>query len=357
MADSVRYPLLTERRIVQPIWGGTRLAEWLDLPEPHPERIGETWQVYDTNLILNGPLAGRTLAEVTSEHGAPLVGTRTVEQYGADFPLLAKFIDAAQPLSIQVHPDDAYARQHEADTGFHGKTEAWYILDAEPGASVVYGLERPSSRAEFAVAVEDKTLESLLRRVPVHAGDVIFVPAGTIHAIDAGIMLFEIQQKSDLTYRVYDYGRRDARTGQPRELHLDKALDVGDLGPTPRMTIPTLPLSETRHLLIACPFFALERWALGGTEELTTDPGTFEIWTVIKGQGTLHWNDGRTALRRGDSVVLPAALGRYMLVPDLSNGNFHLLRAYVPNLERDLMTPLQQRGVDAARIAETVVLQ
>src|SRR5687768_13893404 len=130
MSQSRLYPLLTERRIVQPIWGGTRLAEWLDLPEPRPERIGETWQVYDTNPIVNGPLAGRTLAQVTEQYAAELVGTRTVERYGRDFPLLAKFIDAAAPLSIQVHPDDAYAHEHEATTGFHGKTEAWYIIEA-----------------------------------------------------------------------------------------------------------------------------------------------------------------------------------------------------------------------------------
>src|SRR5215210_537121 len=149
MTEIALYPLLTERRLVQPIWGGTQLADWLALPEPHPERLGESWQVYDANPILNGPLAGRTLAQVTQQYGAALVGTRTIARYGADFPLLAKFIDAVDRLSIQVHPDDAYAHRHEAATGFHGKTEAWYILSATPGANVIYGLERPSNRNEF----------------------------------------------------------------------------------------------------------------------------------------------------------------------------------------------------------------
>lgn len=356
MSELPLYPLMTERRIVQPIWGGTRLAAWLDLAEPRPERIGETWQVYDTNPVVNGPLRGKTLAEITQQSGAALVGTRSFEQYGADFPLLAKFIDAAQPLSIQVHPDDTYAHQHEAATGFHGKTEAWYILHAEPDASVVYGLAQPSNQDAFAVAVEGETVESLLQRVPVKAGDVIFVPAGTIHAINAGITLFEIQQKSDLTYRVYDYGRRDAKTGQPRELHLAKALDVADFAPPPRTTIPPLPLSDTRQLLIACRSFALERWTLEAPETQATDPGSFEILTLIEGNALLRWTDNTLTLRRGDSVVVPAMLGSYTVQPDPQSptSTTQLLRAYVPDLERDIVGPLQARGIDAAHIAGTV---
>src|SRR5258708_1168293 len=232
------YPLITERRLVQPIWGGSELAAWLNLPEPRPERLGETWEVYDQNRIRNGVLAGRTLAEATRQLGAALVGRRTIERYGADFPLLAKFIDAAGRLSIQVHPDDAYAHEHEAATGFHGKTEAWYILSAAPGATVIYGLARPSSRAEFAAAIQADQVIGLMQRLPVKAGDVIFVPAGTVHAVESGIVLFEIQQKSDLTYRLYDWDRRDPATGQPRALQGDKSLDVMDYAPAPRGAIP-----------------------------------------------------------------------------------------------------------------------
>jgi mannose-6-phosphate isomerase len=191
---STLYPLLTERRLVQPIWGGTQLAAWLNLPEPRPDKLGETWEVYDQNRIINGPLAARSLADASRQYGAALVGTRTVEHYGADFPLLAKFIDAADRLSIQVHPDDAYAHRHEAAAGFHGKTEAWYILSAAPGATVIHGLARPSSRAELAAAIAAGQVDDWLRRLPIKAGDVIFVPAGTLHAIEAGIVLFEIQQ-------------------------------------------------------------------------------------------------------------------------------------------------------------------
>lgn len=349
------YPLLTERRLVQPIWGGTQLAAWLNLPQPRPGRLGETWQVYDQNVIRNGPLAGQTLAAATREYGAALAGTRTVARYGADFPLLAKFIDAADRLSIQVHPDDAYAHSREAATGFHGKTEAWYILSAAPGATVIYGLARPSSRAEFSAAIQSGQVEALMQRLPVTAGDVVFVPAGTMHAIEAGIVLFEIQQKSDLTYRVYDYDRRDAVTGQPRALHVEKSLDVMDYGPAPRGAIPPLALGAGRVLLVACPFFALEAWTLNGAQTAATDPGTFEILTVLEGAGTLETDGGGLPLERGLSVVLPAALSAYGLRP-ASGAALRLLRVTVPDLERDYLRPLRAQGVSEARLAQTIIV-
>ncbi len=350
------YPLLTERRLVQPIWGGTALTAWLNLAEPRPERLGETWQVYDQNAIVNGALAGRTLGDVSQEYGAALVGTRTVARYGADFPLLAKFIDAADRLSIQVHPDDAYAHQREAATGFHGKTEAWYILSAVPGATVTYGLARSSSRAKFAAAIEAGRVEDLMHRLPVQAGDVIFVPAGTVHAIEAGIVLFEIQQKSDLTYRVYDYGRRDAATGQPRALHLEQALDVMDYSPAPRAAIPPLELGAGRVLLVACPFFALEAWTVADARSAATDPGTFEILTVLAGTGGLQAAGNAIPLQRGVSVILPATLGAYTLQPESgAAAPMKLLRVTVPDLERDLLQPLGTQGVDEARLAQTII--
>lgn len=351
MSDHL-YPLLTERKLVEPIWGGRRLAAWLGLPEPRPASLGETWQVYDSNRVSNGPLAGHTLAELAQTLGADLVGTRTTARYGADLPLLAKFIDAADRLSIQVHPDDAYAHSREAHTGFHGKTEAWYILDAAPGADVTYGLSRPSDRAAFAAAVEGERLEGLMQRVPVAAGDVIFVPAGTLHAINAGIVLFEIQQKSDLTYRVYDYGRRDAKTGQPRELHLEKALDVSDFAPAPHGKIAPLALEPdgARDLLVACPYFALERWRLAGPRHAVTDPGSFEIITLIDGEAGLAWAGGQLVLRRGDSLLLPAGLGAWSIGP---GGAAVALRAYVPDLAA-LAGEARAAGHAEARVAEVI---
>jgi len=344
-------PIITERRLVEPIWGGQRLAAWLGLPEPRPARLGESWQVFDANRIIAGEGLGLTLAELTREHGAALVGTRTMARYGADFPLLAKFLDANDRLSIQVHPDDAYAHAHEAHSGFHGKTEAWYILEATPGATVTYGLSRPSDREEFAAAVRAGTVEVLMGSLPVAPGDVVFVPAGTLHAINAGIVLFEIQQKSDLTYRVYDYGRRDVQTGQLRELHLDRALDVSILAPAPHGKVAPLALAPGRDLLIACPYFALERWGEQHGGHHATDPGTFEILTLIDGAADLRWDAGSLTLAHGDSVVLPASLGDWSLLPG-ANG-VTLLRVYVPDLPA-LAAEARAVGQAEARIAEAI---
>lgn len=318
-------PLTLERRLDQRIWGGSTLGPWLGLSDA-PTQLAESWQVYQDNRIVGGPFAGQTLAAVTAEHGAALVGTRSVERNGAEFPLLAKFIDAADDLSVQVHPDDEYAHRIEAASGFHGKTEAWYILSAAPDAEVIHSFSAPTDRASFAAAVTEHTLLDLLRRVPVQAGDTIFVPAGTVHAINRGILLFEIQQTSDLTYRVYDYDRRDAQ-GQPRELHLERALDVSNYdAPQPAKTTPQ-PLGPGRALLVSCPYFAMERWEIAAPQRATTEPTSFEILTAIDGALDLAWADGSLSLKRGASVVLPATLGAYQLQPQPSAT---LLRCYVP---------------------------
>jgi mannose-6-phosphate isomerase len=318
-------PLSLERRLDSRIWGGDTLGPWLGLADAPPQ-LAESWQVYEHNRVAGGPYAGETLAEVARRHGADLIGTRSFERYGADFPLLAKFIDAADNLSVQVHPDDEYAHRMEAASGFYGKTEAWYILRAAPGADLIHGLAAPADRAVLAAAVADGTLMGLLRRVPAAASDTIFVPAGTIHAINAGIMLFEIQQKSDLTYRVYDYDRRDAH-GRPRELHLGRALDVINYGaPPPAMVVPER-LGTGRDLLVACPYFAMERWQLQAAYETTTAPASFEILTAIDGAAGLAWAGGELRLARGESIVLPANLGAYTIHPDAA---VTLLRCYIP---------------------------
>jgi mannose-6-phosphate isomerase len=318
-------PLRLERRLDSRIWGGHTLGAWLGLADA-PPNLAESWQVYEHNRVASGPHAGRTLAELVREHGPALVGSRSFERYGADFPLLAKFIDANDHLSVQVHPNDEYAHTVEAATGFHGKTEAWYILHAEPGADLIHGLARPSSREEIAAALGDGSLMDLMRRVPAAAGDTIFVPAGTIHAINAGIMLFEIQEKSDLTYRVYDYDRRDAQ-GQPRELHVERALDVIDYGEQPLALVQQQPIDTARTLLVSCAYFAMERWALDLPVDAATDPASFEILTAIDGAAELTWGGGAERLGRGESIVLPASQGEYRLTAD---ARATLLRCYVP---------------------------
>ncbi len=340
------YPLRLKPKLDHRLWGGQRLARWLGLPEPLPDDLAEIWLVYAENPILNGPLAGKTLGEAARELGEGLLGSQSIPRYDRDFPQLAKFIDANDRLSIQVHPDDAYAHTVEAHTGFHGKTEAWYILHAEPGATLIYGLKRPSSREEFARAVAEGWLEELVHYLPVQTGDVIFVPAGTLHAINEGILLFEIQQKSDLTYRVYDYNRRGP-DGKLRELHLEKALDVIRYEPPAQEKIPPIALEPDRDLLVACPYFALERHRLAQARAYATRPTSFDAWTVIEGAATVAGE--RLAL--GQSIVLPAHLGDYLIEPE---GTATLLRTYYPDLDADLIGPLHRLGYSDERIAQTV---
>jgi len=196
--------------------------------------------IYDENEIAEGPHAGRRLREVLPELGEAFLGKRVVERYGYELPLLIKFLDTAEWLSVQVHPDDAYAHSVEAHTGFHGKNEAWVILDAEPGAEIIYGVKRPVTHEELRAAALDGSILDLLNFVPVQPGDVIYIPAGTIHALGPGLLVYEVQQRSDLTYRLFDYGR-----GRP--LHLKKALDVANLEPQPLHRLQLGTWFETPH--------------------------------------------------------------------------------------------------------------
>jgi len=319
------YPYRLERSLSARLWGGTRLASFLNLP-PHrgAEPLAEAWQVYANNRIINGELAGQTLAAACQQLGPAMVGSVSAARYGATFPLLAKFIDAGEKLSIQVHPDDAFARAVEAGSGHLGKAEAWVVLEAEPGAQVIWGFKESLSPPEIRQKIAAGTLEDHLNFVPVAPGEVIYNPPGTLHAIGAGILLFEIQQSSDLTYRLYDYNRRGA-AGTLRELHLDKALAVLKLEPGERAKVAPRTLSEGKALLIATEPLAMERWKIAGAQEERTDTSSLEILTVVAGELTLSAGAQTEALVRGESLVLPAALGSYRLA-----GEGALLRCYVP---------------------------
>lgn len=319
------YPLELDRFLSPRLWGGTRLASFLGLVHSGgDEPLGESWQIYSGNRVLNGRFQGQTLDEVTAAAGAALIGSVASARYGDTFPLLAKFIDAGDKLSIQVHPDDAYAHEHEAASGFHGKSEAWLILEAAPDATIIWGFKDALSPDEVKRAAAEERLEPHLNVVPVQAGDVIYNPAGTVHATNAGILLFEIQQASDLTYRLYDYGRRDSQ-GQLRDLHLDKALEVADLTPGEHAHVTPRPLGAGKTELVRTEFFAAERWAVKGSLQETTTPESADLLTVLSGELTLRAGDTEIMLTQGSSCVLPAALGAYTLT-----GEGVLLRCYVP---------------------------
>ncbi|HVE86196.1 MAG TPA: type I phosphomannose isomerase catalytic subunit, partial [Myxococcales bacterium] len=313
------------------LWGGQSLAPYLGLASA-PDRLAEVWLVYEENRVDGGPFSGEMLRKVAEREGEALLGRRPVANAAArgrppEFPLLAKLIDAADHLSVQVHPDDAYAREREAASGFQGKNEAWYLLRAGAGAELVHGFSRDTAREEVRRAALDGSLLELVRRIPARAGDTVLVEAGTVHAINAGVMLFEIQQKSDLTYRLYDYGRKDA-AGRPRELHVDRALDVLRYAAAPpRESSAPRALGPGRELLVSCAHFAMEKLMGARAHALQTSPETFEILAAVEGSADLSWEGGETWLKQGEAVVLPASLGAYRLAPQ---GAATVLRCWVP---------------------------
>ena len=326
------YPLLLRPHLYRRIWGGARLAEWLGagsaaapVSGPAGEPVGEGWLVDADNRVENGRYAGLTLGTVAATHGAALVGAAPFERYGARVPLLAKFLDAAADLSVQVHPDDAYAATVEAASGHLGKAEAWLMLECGPGATVLRGFVRDVSEAQARAALADGTFADLLHRVGVRAGDVVVNPAGTVHAVGAGCFLFEIQQASDLTYRLYDYGRTGA-DGKPRELHVEHALAVADLTGGPyRPRSATFEPGEWRRA-VELPEFVLDarRLTPAAPASDATTARSLELIVLTSGSARLSAAGHTLPLERGAAVVLPAGLGGYAL-----EGDGDVLRAAV----------------------------
>lgn len=219
------YSIKFEPVFKEKVWGGNKLAKYLSKDVSMDVKVGESWEIAchreGTSKIRNGEYKGLTLEELIKHYGDIVFG-KSIEKITDRFPLLIKFIDANDKLSVQVHPDDEYAMKFEDD---FGKTEMWYIVDAEPGAKLVYGLKKGITKEDFIKAIENNDFDEILREIEVKKGDVVFIPAGTIHAIGKGILIAEIQQSSDITYRVYDWNRVGL-DGKPRELHIEKALDV-----------------------------------------------------------------------------------------------------------------------------------
>jgi len=291
-----------------------------------PASFAESWQVYNDNVVSTGPYTGRTLRSVVTDCKAKLVGARSYARYGDDFPLLAKFIDAGHALSVQVHPDDAYAHSHEAHTGFHGKTEAWYIIQADAQSDVIHGLLHPMTNAAYAAAIADGTLEAHLRHVNIKPGDTIDVPAGTIHAINAGVFLFEIQQTSDLTYRVYDYLRRDDQ-GNLRTLHIPQAIAVSHLGTaTPALAQPIIHALGYEEL-VRSEYFVMDRISTQRERHWQRPADSFQILTLIDGECRLSDDSGFHLLKRGESIIIPADNPGYSIEP-LPSATW--LRCWVP---------------------------
>jgi mannose-6-phosphate isomerase len=304
MTASALAPLVLAPKLTAAIWGGDVLVRRYGKAGDPAALLGESWECWDRNEVTSGPDAGNTLAELRATRGRALTGPADPAQL---FPVLTKIIDARAPLSVQVHPDDAYAQRVEHQP--FGKTECWVILAAEPGAELVLGWTRDTDRAEVERRIGDGTLGDLLRRVPVAPGEAFYLPAGTVHAIGAGIQLFETQQASDLTYRLFDWNRMGA-DGKPRELHVAKSLDVLDY----RATFPSAIRQLTWNaagaewtLAIADPHFGVERVRAGAAgAELATDGRPVAVLATGHG-ATIATAGGSVALRAWETALIPAA--------------------------------------------------
>jgi mannose-6-phosphate isomerase len=331
----IGYPLLLRPRYDGKIWGGQRLATVLNKSLPGSGPIGESLESGNDAVVANGPLAGQRLATLAQAHPAELLGSRGrhASQPFGDFPLLVKFIDASDVLSVQVHPDDDTA----AGLGKRGKTEAWHVIDAEPGAGLYTGLVDGVTAEDVRRAVQDGTIGALLDRCPVSKGDSFIVPAGTVHAIAAGVLLYEIQETSDVTFRLYDWGRVDAH-GRPRESHLCAALQalVPERGATKTRS---LVVDRDRAILAACRYFALERWTVDGKFPIRSTHDSFRLLSCISGRCDLRASNGDISLSSGETALIPADLTQLAVV-----GNAILLCAWIADLVHDVAGPLLDAG-------------
>lgn len=323
-------------------WGALSLAPFFPEKSQLAEPIGEAWMTGTESAFANGPYAGRKLGEVWPEMPAEWRGTSICRS--ALFPILTKFIFAEDKLSVQVHPDDEYAGEHERAAGGFGKTEMWYTLRARPGAEVLAGLKPEVTREKFQQAIADGTAESCLEHVPLTEGEAIFIPARTAHTIGPGLVLCEIQQHSDLTYRVFDYNRPDAH-GRMRELHIEKALAALRFGPQTCAKLQPLRLEHAgakEAFFIACPYFATEEWSFDVALSRGTSPERFELLVFLRGSGSIGWRQGNAEYGPAQAWLLPSALGTYQLNPASSTT---LLRTYVPGDRTALERHFAERGV------------
>lgn len=318
------YPIKLKPAFKDYLWGGTRLRDDFG-KDCDFDKIAESWELSchkdGNSVVADGEFAGLTLAQYIEKEGKSVLGTNC-EKF-ENFPILIKLIDAKDNLSVQVHPNNEYAQRVE---GEYGKTEMWYVVDCDEGASLLYGFKYNITKEEFRERIENNTLLEVTNSVPVKKGDVFFIEAGTLHAIGKGILIAEIQQNSNTTYRIYDYGRVGA-DGKPRQLHIDKAVDVTNLCPA-----KPYPQSEpvdmggwTKKRLAKCEYFTVDVINVDTSAALEADKSSFVNILVLDG-GCVLSSEGNDAveLKKGDSVFIPAGLGKFELTGKCSAVMTHI---------------------------------
>ncbi|WP_091608868.1 type I phosphomannose isomerase catalytic subunit [Maribacter dokdonensis] len=301
-------PILKER-----LWGGTKLKEVFGKPI-ESDITGESWELStvpgDISVVANGSLEGKSLQELIDSNGEELLGKSVVERFGKEFPILIKFIDAKQDLSIQLHPNDALAKERHNS---FGKTEMWYIMDADPKAELIVGFNKDVTKEEYAESVANDTLLDLLNYEQVKEGDTFFINTGKIHAIGAGVMLAEIQQTSDVTYRVFDFNRKD-KDGNLRELHTDLALDAVDYEKKDDFKVSYSHEKNEVNTMVDCPYFKTNFIELTENLELdTVNRDSFTIFMCVGGEAKISTAEGEVAIKSGETALLPASTQKISL--------------------------------------------
>ncbi|UTN04567.1 class I mannose-6-phosphate isomerase [Flavobacterium bizetiae] len=316
------YPLQFEPILKDRIWGGEKLKTILN--KPIVSKItGESWELStvegDVSVVSNGVLKGKSLMELIDEMPNEILGTKVYERFGKQFPLLFKYLDAREDLSIQVHPNDKLAKERHNS---FGKTEMWYVTQADADARIIVGFKEDSSKEEYLKHLNDKTLVSILDDVKAKAGDVFFLETGTVHAIGAGLVVAEIQQTSDITYRLYDFDRKDAQ-GNTRELHVDLALDAINYN-----KVDTQKKYETKantsNVVVDCPYFTTNFIPLENKVEVSKSGETFTVYMCIEGSFEIEYNGFKQSYIKGDTVLVPAEINAFIL-----SGKASILEIYI----------------------------
>jgi mannose-6-phosphate isomerase len=316
------YPLQFEPILKDRIWGGEKLKTVLN--KPITSKItGESWELStvegDVSVVAKGSLKGKTLTDIIEESPSEILGTRVYKRFGKQFPLLFKYLDAREDLSIQVHPNDKLAKERHNS---FGKTEMWYIMQADADARIIVGFKENSSKEKYLENLNNNSLISILDDVKVKQGDVFFLETGTVHAIGAGLVVAEIQQTSDITYRLYDFDRVDAQ-GNKRELHVDLALDAINYNKVDTYKEYQKKTNES-NVVVDCPYFTTNFVPLDGQVEVNKNGETFTVYMCIEGAFDIEYNGDRLTYRKGDTVLIPATMKEFIL-----NGKASILEIYI----------------------------
>lgn len=307
------------------IWGGERICQFKGIPSEGTD-IGESWELSPMkgheSVVAEGPHKGATLNELVNRYGDDIMGARLNKRYNGEFPLLIKFIDSRRDLSIQVHPDDELAAKRDS----RGKTEMWYSIDPAEGAYLYAGFNREVTPEEFEKSIADSTIVDLLSRFPTHKGDVFFLPAGCVHAIGTGNFVVEIQEASDITYRIFDYNRVGA-DGKPRQLHVAQAIEATKFDDTAFVTPKNVEVAPGHEAeVVHCPFFNTDLIAVEGEMTLDLEPrDSFTVLIATEGEVTLHGPAGDVTLAKGFTALVPASVKTLALT-----GTGRLMSVYVP---------------------------